>query len=196
MYICNYIHIWRAARNVENPPANNYGMNEVTQDIKWLTWWPSWVRSHQTLSGRHDHEHEWIRCEALWCDAWGVCLPASASYQRVAYLLPSWTPNSFPAHQRFWIIRCADNSPLHADDDDDDDVSFYNSTASTWTLATPRTTWEFMSLIMQESIHKIPASQKDLIQFWHQQQHDCCTWARLFLVIDQLANAGHCQSLL
>ena len=24
----------------------------------------------------------------------------------------------------------------------DDDVSFYNSTASTWTLATPRTTWE------------------------------------------------------
>ena len=25
---------------------------------------------------------------------------------------------------------------------DDDDVSFYNSTASTWTLATPRTTWE------------------------------------------------------
>ena len=30
--------------------------------------------------------------------------------------------------------------PLH--DDDDDDVSFYNSTASTWTLATPRTTWD------------------------------------------------------
>ena len=26
----------------------------------------------------------------------------------------------------------------------DDDVSFYNSTASTWTLATPRTTWEFI----------------------------------------------------
>ena len=26
--------------------------------------------------------------------------------------------------------------------EDDDDVSFYNSTASTWTLATPRTTWE------------------------------------------------------
>ena len=25
---------------------------------------------------------------------------------------------------------------------DDDDVSFYNSTASTWTLATPRTTWK------------------------------------------------------
>ena len=25
---------------------------------------------------------------------------------------------------------------------DDDDVSFYNNTASTWTLATPRTTWE------------------------------------------------------
>ena len=25
----------------------------------------------------------------------------------------------------------------------DDDVSFYNSTASTWTLATPRTTWEY-----------------------------------------------------
>ena len=27
-------------------------------------------------------------------------------------------------------------------DDDDDDVSFYNSTASTWTLVTERTTWE------------------------------------------------------
>ena len=25
---------------------------------------------------------------------------------------------------------------------DDDDVSFYNSTTSSWTLATPRTTWE------------------------------------------------------
>ena len=24
MYIYNYIHIWRAARNVKNPPANNY----------------------------------------------------------------------------------------------------------------------------------------------------------------------------
>ena len=30
------------------------------------------------------------------------------------------------------------NATVH----DDDDVSFYNSTASTWTLATPRTTWE------------------------------------------------------
>ena len=25
MYIYNYTHIWRAARNVKNPPANNYG---------------------------------------------------------------------------------------------------------------------------------------------------------------------------
>ena len=24
MYIYNYLHIWRAARNVKNPPANNY----------------------------------------------------------------------------------------------------------------------------------------------------------------------------
>ena len=24
MYIYNYIHIWRAVRNVKNPPANNY----------------------------------------------------------------------------------------------------------------------------------------------------------------------------
>ena len=24
MYIYNYIHVWRAARNVKNPPANNY----------------------------------------------------------------------------------------------------------------------------------------------------------------------------
>ena len=23
MYIYNYLHIWRAARNVQNPPANN-----------------------------------------------------------------------------------------------------------------------------------------------------------------------------
>ena len=29
-------------------------------------------------------------------------------------------------------------------DDDDDDVSFYNSTAFSWTLATPRTTWELL----------------------------------------------------
>ena len=26
MYICNYMHIWRAARDVKNPPANNYGV--------------------------------------------------------------------------------------------------------------------------------------------------------------------------
>ena len=25
MYIYNYLHIWPAARNVKNPPANNYG---------------------------------------------------------------------------------------------------------------------------------------------------------------------------
>ena len=24
MYTCNYIHIWQGARNVKNPPANNY----------------------------------------------------------------------------------------------------------------------------------------------------------------------------
>ena len=28
----------------------------------------------------------------------------------------------------------------------DDDVSVYNSTASTWTLATPRTTWESIDI--------------------------------------------------
>ena len=38
------------------------------------------------------------------------------------------------------------------DDDDEDDVSFYNSTASTWTLATPRTTWEsVLSLPLPEA---------------------------------------------
>ena len=26
MYIYNYIHIWRAARNVNIPPANNYAV--------------------------------------------------------------------------------------------------------------------------------------------------------------------------
>ena len=29
MYIYNYLHIWRAARYVKNPPANNYGENRV-----------------------------------------------------------------------------------------------------------------------------------------------------------------------
>ena len=29
MYIYNYLHIWRAARNVKNPPANNYGCKIV-----------------------------------------------------------------------------------------------------------------------------------------------------------------------
>ena len=33
-----------------------------------------------------------------------------------------------------------------------DDVSFYNSTASSWTLATPRTTWEsVLSLPLPEA---------------------------------------------
>ena len=38
----------------------------------------------------------------------------------------------------------------------DDDVSFCNSTASTWTLATPRTTWEsVLSLPLPEaSVHR------------------------------------------
>ena len=31
-----------------------------------------------------------------------------------------------------------------------DDVSFYNSTASSWTLATPRTTWESCRVIISE----------------------------------------------
>ena len=30
------------------------------------------------------------------------------------------------------------------------DVSFYDGTASTWTLATPRTTWEYFSGIKSE----------------------------------------------
>ena len=34
------------------------------------------------------------------------------------------------------------NSKNYLGINDDDDVSFYNSTASTWTLATPRTTRE------------------------------------------------------
>ena len=29
MYVYNYIHIWRAACNVQNPPANNYGSHWV-----------------------------------------------------------------------------------------------------------------------------------------------------------------------
>ena len=29
MYIYNYVHIWRAARNVKKPPANNYGFSNA-----------------------------------------------------------------------------------------------------------------------------------------------------------------------
>ena len=29
MYIYNYLHLWRAARNVKNPPANNYAMHHT-----------------------------------------------------------------------------------------------------------------------------------------------------------------------
>ena len=39
------------------------------------------------------------------------------------------------------------------DDDDDDDVSFYNSTASTRTLATPRTTWVSMICMVCIPMH-------------------------------------------
>ena len=31
MHIYNYIHIWRAARSVKNPPANNYGLQGAGQ---------------------------------------------------------------------------------------------------------------------------------------------------------------------
>ena len=37
MYIYNYIHIWRAARNVKNPPANNYAG-------KRSAWTPAWEK--------------------------------------------------------------------------------------------------------------------------------------------------------
>ena len=29
MYTYNYIHMWRAARNVKSPPANNYGQHRL-----------------------------------------------------------------------------------------------------------------------------------------------------------------------
>ena len=29
MYVYNYIHMWRAARNVKNPPANNYADQNI-----------------------------------------------------------------------------------------------------------------------------------------------------------------------
>ena len=29
MYVYNYMNIWRAARNVKNPPANNYDMQAM-----------------------------------------------------------------------------------------------------------------------------------------------------------------------
>ena len=29
MYTYNYLHIWRAARNVKNPPANNYACKSL-----------------------------------------------------------------------------------------------------------------------------------------------------------------------
>ena len=49
-----------------------------------------------------------------------------------------------------WSAKCllAEWNPLVIGMDQpayDDDVSFYNSTASTWTLATPRTTSEYLS---------------------------------------------------
>ena len=41
------------------------------------------------------------------------------------------------------------NSAMHTSAiHDDDNVSFYNSTASTWTLATPRPTWESYIIVI------------------------------------------------
>ena len=33
MYIYNYIHIWQAARNVKNSPANNYAVDVSSQPL-------------------------------------------------------------------------------------------------------------------------------------------------------------------
>ena len=59
-----------------------------------------------------------------------------------------------------WFVSCLTYQLLHPDNVsciinkntvheskyDDDDVSFYNSNASTWTLATPRSTWESLGI--------------------------------------------------
>ena len=42
MYIYNYIHIWLAARNVKNPPANNYAENHS---------WPRTAKSKKNTFG-------------------------------------------------------------------------------------------------------------------------------------------------
>ena len=48
----------------------------------------------------------------------------------------------------------------------DDDVSFYNSIASTWTLATPRTTWESMFMFHSvKCFERIDVTNKKSIQF-------------------------------
>ena len=38
MYIYNYVHIWRAARNVKNPPANNYDVQHTSLYLKVAPW--------------------------------------------------------------------------------------------------------------------------------------------------------------
>ena len=37
MCLYNYIHIWRAARNVKNPPANNYGPKSRAVPVPFLS---------------------------------------------------------------------------------------------------------------------------------------------------------------
>ena len=49
---------------------------------------------------------------------------------------------------------------------DDDDVPFYNSNASTWTLATSRSTWESKYLLRTWIIfqHRMPSSHRSVSQ--------------------------------
>ena len=51
-----------------------------------------------------------------------------------------------------WCLCAYASEMTHVEVSYDDDVYFYNSTASTWTLATPRTTWEsVLSLPLPEA---------------------------------------------
>ena len=75
------------------------------------------------------------------------CTPSKASYLKQCWQVHNSLHVLMQASRQgcnvLWYQRweaCQAETPGRSYDDDD--VSFYNSIASTWTLATPRTTWE------------------------------------------------------
>ena len=82
--------------------------------------------------------------------------------------------------------------------DDDDDVSFYNSTASTWTLATPRTNWE--TTWERQGKIQIPTGKKRetlprtcVCKFSNAQQTEepCSIWVYQLSLIDPRSGNFH-----